>query len=102
MERIGGNTEENSVTHQEEIPIPQNTPKILYNGKPRKSFGCRCSKTGCKTGYCTCLKNGVKCGSECGCRSCDNNSFKRYYRGTIEDFRWHSKDYKLGKKIRKY
>lgn len=33
---------------------------------------CTCSKTRCLKNYCECFKQGVSCGSECGCTSCCN------------------------------
>jgi hypothetical protein len=89
----------NNFTLEEDKLQNRKVTVVQVKGKPRKSHGCRCSETGCKKGYCSCFRNGVKCGPECGCKQCDNNTFKRFVACNTEDFWMLSLDYKFGKKI---
>lgn len=53
----------------------ENYKKIMMRNKEReqRSKKCNCKTSKCMSQYCVCFKNGVLCGSKCGCLNCINN-----------------------------
>jgi hypothetical protein len=55
----------------------QGIKRQLVGDMKREKTGCNCRRSNCIKNFCECFKKGIRCGPECNCVKCKNNTALR-------------------------